>query len=137
MQTFYGNFQILFLKSIEISLVRFRNHLISRSEVLCKRFVLKNFQKFLGKHLCRNLVLLRVFSCKVSIIFQNNFFYNTCQQLLMNGNLNKCYLVFSFPCSTIWKLKKLSSRDIKFFSRKDKTNQYYNNIIKIIAVNKE
>ena len=48
----------------------------SRSEVLCKKSVLRNFAKFTGKHLCQSLA--QVFSCEFCEIFKNTFFsWNT------------------------------------------------------------
>ena len=69
----------------------------SRPELLCKKGILKNFAKFIGKHLCqshlfnkitglRSLSLLnfikketlaQVFSCEFCEIFKNNNFYRT------------------------------------------------------------
>ena len=56
----------------------------SRSEVFCKKGVLRNFGKFTGKHLCQSLFLVklhktmeRVFSCEFYEIFKVNFLQET------------------------------------------------------------
>ena len=58
----------------------------SRSEVFCKKGVLKTLAKFTGKHLCQSLyfsncikkeILAQVFSCKFCEISKNMFFYRT------------------------------------------------------------
>ena len=67
----------------------------SRSEVFCKKGVLRNFTKFTGKHLCQSLffnkvagpgqacnfikkeTLAQVFSCEFCEISKNTFFYRT------------------------------------------------------------
>ena len=61
----------------------------SRPEVFCKKVVLRNFGKFVGKHLCQSLyfdkvagqasnfikieTLAQVFSCEFSKISKNTF----------------------------------------------------------------
>ena len=68
----------------------------SRPGVFCKKGVLRNFAKFIGKHLCQNLVfnnvaglrpeacnfikketLVQVFSCEFCEISRNTFSYRT------------------------------------------------------------
>ena len=65
----------------------------SRPEALCKKSVLKNLAKFIGKHLCQSLffnknadvvcnyikkeTLAQVFFCEFCEIFKNTFFYRT------------------------------------------------------------
>ena len=57
-----------------------RNYGSDMSEAVFWRFsvkkgVLKNFSKFLGKHLCRSLFLiLKIFSCEFCEIFKNSYF---------------------------------------------------------------
>ena len=60
-----------------------------RSEVFCKKGVLKNFAKFTGKHLCQSLffnkflgfmkeeTLVQEFSCEFCEISENSFSYRT------------------------------------------------------------
>ena len=65
----------------------------SLPEMFCKKGVLRNFTKFIRKHLCQSLFLIKlqaqacnlikketpalVFSCKFCEISKNNFFYRT------------------------------------------------------------
>ena len=68
----------------------------SRPEVFCKKFILKNFAKFTGKHLCQGLFFNKVaglrphacnsikketpalvFSCEFCEISNNTFLYRT------------------------------------------------------------
>ena len=61
----------------------------SRSEVFCKKRVLRNFAKFTGKHLCQSLFFNKVaglkpatdsglvFSCEFCEISKNTFSYRT------------------------------------------------------------
>ena len=65
----------------------------SETDVFCKKGVLKNFEKFTGKHLCQILLfnkvaggtcnfikketLTQLFSCEFNKIFKNTLFYRT------------------------------------------------------------
>ena len=81
----------VFIKKKTISgNVKYRS---SRTEVFCKKDVLRNFAKFTGKHLCQRLFfnkvaglackfikkesLAQVFSCEFCEISKNTFFYRT------------------------------------------------------------
>ena len=61
-------------------LVNFRR---TRPEVFCKKGLLTNFTKFIGKHLCQSLFLNKVaglrqvFSCEFCQISKNTFFHRT------------------------------------------------------------
>ena len=80
---------------LEEQAVLYGNNRSSRPEVLCKRGVLRNFAKFIGKHLYQRLflnkvaglpcnfikkeALAQVFSCEFCEISKNTFFYRTPQ----------------------------------------------------------
>ena len=53
------------------------NHGSSRPEVFCKKGALRNFTKFIGKHLCQSLLLNKpislLSSSKSSLMFYFNF----------------------------------------------------------------
>ena len=80
----------------------------SRLEVFCRKGVLRNFAKFIGKHLCqsfffdkvaglRSATLLkkrlwhRFFSCDFCEISKNTFFYRT-PLVAASVFCNQCYL---------------------------------------------
>ena len=59
-----------------------------RSEVFCKKGVLRYFAKFTGKHLCQSLffkkeTLIEVFSCEFCEISKNTFFIEHLWWLLL------------------------------------------------------
>ena len=74
-------------------------------EVFCKKLFLKSFALFTGKYLCWSLSLInlwhlqlyqketpvQVFSCEFCETFNNTYFRNICERLL----LNKCYWVLN------------------------------------------
>ena len=67
---------ILFWQSSQIGVVRFRS---SHQRCSLKKFVLRNFTKFTGKHLCQSLfikkeTLAQVFSSEFCEVSQNIFF---------------------------------------------------------------
>ena len=64
----------------------------SRSEVLCKKGVLKSFAKFTGRRLCQSLffnkvvkkeTLTQVFSCEFCEVSKNTFFIELLRWLLL------------------------------------------------------
>ena len=58
----------------------------SRPEVCCKKGVLRNFAKFIGKHLCQSLFLQNFANfCEIS---KNAFYYRTPQ--VAASARNKC-----------------------------------------------
>ena len=81
----------------------------SRPEVFCKKGVLGNFAKFIGKHLCQNLffnkvaglrpepcnfvkkeTLAQVFSCEFCEISRNTFSYRTLPVAASECKLARC-----------------------------------------------
>ena len=76
-------FQSLQVKFIKYLLI-FRS---SRPDVFCKKGILRNFAKFIGKYLCRSLYFTKVadptllkqrlFSCEFSAISKKTFSYRT------------------------------------------------------------
>ena len=73
----------------------------SRPEVLCKKGVLRNFAKFIGKHLCQNLffnkvalaeTLVQVFTCEFCEISKNTFSYKTTPVV---ASVRRCLCVFT------------------------------------------
>ena len=80
-----------FSKKIFLNILRYRN---SRSRIIFKIGVLKNFTILAGKHLCwilfsnkvagpRPETPTEVFSCKYSEIFKNSFFIEHLRRLLL------------------------------------------------------
>ena len=80
-----------FSKNISLNILRYRN---SRSRIIFKIGVLKNFTILAGKHLCwilfsnkvadpRPETPTEVFSCKYSEIFKNSFFIEHIRRLLL------------------------------------------------------
>ena len=53
---------------------------VSRPEEFCRKGVLKNLAKFIGKHLCLSLVFDNVTGMKPATLFKKRLFY--CQFLL-------------------------------------------------------
>ena len=69
--------------------------------MLCKKGVLRNFAKFIGKHLCQNLffnkvalaeTLVQVFTCEFCEISKNTFSYKTTPVV---ASVRRCLCVFT------------------------------------------
>ena len=76
----------------------------NRPEVFYKKGVLKNFAKFTGKHLCRNLFLIKLKA--FSKISKNIFFTEHLRMAASNARLNNQILKL--------KLKYFRSQEIDF-----------------------